>query len=313
MTAGGLVIGTVGWQDGLEPQELGDSTNDGVSLVKVTLFASPDVTKTPEGDRAQGQPILCRLSGTVVDIPRDGDQVLVAVPQTFGMVPGAATILCRIGNEWKGLKNAGPGDIVIPIPGSQGALYLRTRDGSLTFATTDDNTEAGNAVFFKIGGTSGGTNFAMRLVSPWGMVDVGPNGCFIKHASGAQLRMGQINGLPTPLDALASYAKLKGAFVKIDGTAVLLGPDIPAQTFFPCLYVQDITGPAFVPSPFASVATAMTAFSGALDEFAIAIAAATPAVAAPADALALAGEALADAFAAMAASVLASTTVRTSP
>jgi hypothetical protein len=94
---GSLELGTVGWEDGGDHY---DNQDGQPTLVKVTLFrgrnaTTDDATKTT---RAQGHRLLARVSQPMNNIPKDGTQVMVAIPAGFGLSPGAGMIIAAAGN-----------------------------------------------------------------------------------------------------------------------------------------------------------------------------------------------------------------------
>jgi hypothetical protein len=82
--------GTVGW-DGIDVHF---DTEDGVTLVRVTLVRGrhPSTPLTP--DVAQGHQVLCRIGGGMFRIPKKGTSVMVGFPTAFAGHPGAGVIVC---------------------------------------------------------------------------------------------------------------------------------------------------------------------------------------------------------------------------
>lgn len=82
--------GTVGW-DGIDPHF---DTEDGVTLVRVTLVRGrhPSTALTP--DVAQGHQVLCRIGGGLFRIPKKGTAVMVGFPTAFSTHPAAGVIVC---------------------------------------------------------------------------------------------------------------------------------------------------------------------------------------------------------------------------
>jgi hypothetical protein len=262
-----LAWGTVGWsEDGGTFYELGSAQDDGAILVRVTLFRGRDPTKPLDATKAQGSEILCKLGSNFIQIPPRLSRVLVGSPEGMGKVPGGSVIILA--------DNANPAVIGNLVDGEAGvvaalgvARVLLKKNGTIVLYTSDNNTITGNDVFLKMGPST------LTFISPWCTIECSPNGYFVKHGSGAQIRMGAINGLPAPLNVLASYAKLKAATCKVDGSSVLLGPDAPGQMFFPSIYsVDSIVGPAPTP-PFAALMSALGAYTTAVDALLAAISA----------------------------------------
>lgn len=102
--------------------------------------------------------------------------------------------------------------------GSQ-ASTLYKLDGSIIDFTTHDNTAAGRSVFSRT--FPGG----WETVNPWGRVRLDKTGFHAQHASGSRIDFGSVSGLPSPIDALASYLSLQAATVRINGSLVSIGPD----------------------------------------------------------------------------------------
>lgn len=98
------------------------------------------------------------------------------------------------------------------------ARTLLKADGSITLYTTDDNTDSGKAVWFKLHPTDG-----FSFNAPWGSFTFDQLGWRVRHAGGFTLRAGGIGGLPGPLSALGSYFNVAAAIQKYQGPMVLLG------------------------------------------------------------------------------------------
>lgn len=95
---GSIELGTVGFPSdtGTSYVDQGLASNDGYTLVNVTLFRGRDPSTPLDQSKAQGKQILCRIGGGVNRIPALGTQVVVAVPATYGDIPGAAVIISTI-------------------------------------------------------------------------------------------------------------------------------------------------------------------------------------------------------------------------
>lgn len=230
-----IELGQVGWADG-STVDLGDSTNEGNTLVHVTLFAGRDASLPLDQTQAQGQEILCQLSSQL-QLPPKGTRVTVAIPDHFGTVPGAAMIIGVATSNWQALGNLQPGEQVVQIPGCPAVMFFR-KDGTWGIKTTDSNgndttfTIAPNAISF--------TSAAIRMVGD-------QYGWRHYHLpSGAWYGIVQTAGLPSPLGALSTYFKAHAGVCKIDGTTVLLGPDSPAQVWSAAVWGLDPSpGPVF--------------------------------------------------------------------
>lgn len=90
--------GIVGWKDADEHADLGKSTtNDGHTLVRVTLHrGAPPVKKTDE-KAANGIQILCKVGGPFYWIPAKGTPVIVLFPDGDTTSPGSGVIACSDG------------------------------------------------------------------------------------------------------------------------------------------------------------------------------------------------------------------------
>jgi hypothetical protein len=82
--------GTVGW-DGVDPHF---DTEDGVTLVRVTLVRGRHPSTPLQPDVAQGYQVLCRIGGGLFRIPPKGTAVMVGFPTVFANHPGAGVIVC---------------------------------------------------------------------------------------------------------------------------------------------------------------------------------------------------------------------------
>jgi hypothetical protein len=82
--------GTVGW-DGADPHF---DTEDGVTLVRVTLVRGRHPSTPLQPDVAQGHQVLCRIGGGLFRIPKKGTAVMVGFPTAFANHPGAGVIVC---------------------------------------------------------------------------------------------------------------------------------------------------------------------------------------------------------------------------
>lgn len=220
--AGGIYDGTVGWEDGLDHFDLQDS---GVPFVKVTLFDGHNPVTQGENttpDRAKGRRVLARFNPKGEDIPDDGEHVIVAVPAKRAAVSGSAYIIGRAGPDPTWIPNRKPGEKTIYGPANQ---FIRMKkDGSVHIFTRDkpgDDVD-GKSVSFQV------RPDGFVLSHPHMRVTYGPNGGHLVHSSGARIDFSACGGLPFPLNQLASIMKLSAAMVKIEASAVEIGPDLPA-------------------------------------------------------------------------------------
>lgn len=110
-------------------------------------------------------------------------------------------------------------------PGTKGIInssagrFILKKDGSIMNYTTDDNTDNGRGIYVET------TPTGIALVTPWCRVTIGPMGFHVLHTSGARIDLGSVGGLPSPFDALASYARMEAGLVSVKGSAVSLGTD----------------------------------------------------------------------------------------
>lgn len=105
---------------------------------------------------------------------------------------------------------------------AQGRVLIKS-DGGVTIFTTSDNTEAGASVYFRVAPD------AFQFVAPWGTVKFDATGFHVLHASGANLHLGGIYGMPAPLDQISSYIKLGAGTVQAESSAMShgVGPKFP--------------------------------------------------------------------------------------
>jgi hypothetical protein len=82
--------GTVGW-DGVDAHF---DTEDGVTLVRVTLVRGRLPSTPLQPTVAQGLQVLCRIGGGLFRIPKKGTAVTVGFPTAFAAHPGAGVIVC---------------------------------------------------------------------------------------------------------------------------------------------------------------------------------------------------------------------------
>jgi hypothetical protein len=109
--------GTVGW-NGTDPHF---DTEDGVTLVRVTLVRGRHPSTPLQPDVAQGHQVLCRIGGGLFRIPKKGTAVMVGFPTAFANHPGAGVIVCTTEtspdiqfNDTKAKLDVGPDtDLVI--------------------------------------------------------------------------------------------------------------------------------------------------------------------------------------------------------
>jgi hypothetical protein len=260
---GDIAEGTVGWaSDGGNAIDLGDSPNDGNSLVRVTLFRGRDATQPPsQTGAAQGQELLCRLATTVLAVPVYGARVIVVIPQPWGMSPGGPVIICEVDPTlWKRFGNLVPGDRIIAAGAGQLVMKLGA-NGAWAVKTTIDGTPTGTNVYLQIG------PLGLAFSSPWASAVGGKQqappqaaGWFFGTAWGSALKLYGASGLPGLPASLKSIAKLTAGILKLDGSTVNAGPDVPGAQFVPTAAAQDPGGAPML----AALLTALTTFAEAV-------------------------------------------------
>jgi hypothetical protein len=151
-------------------------------------------------------------------------------PDTTGGRDRHAEVLCLRTSDglvpisWRDVRlnqafpNPEPGDVVVVGYGSN--FVKLGIDGRISVATTTDGTPQGQLVQVQLAGDG------LVVLGPWGKITYGQEGLHLLHYSGARIDLGGIGGLPPPLDALGlgSYAIVSAAMVKVQSTAVTLGP-----------------------------------------------------------------------------------------
>lgn len=87
--------GTVGWDDGSDPLDIGTETNGGRTFIRVQLFRGADPASSPDpGDgAAHGYKIKARISGPMWHVPPRGTHCLVAFPEGLVDAPGLGVII----------------------------------------------------------------------------------------------------------------------------------------------------------------------------------------------------------------------------
>lgn len=105
---------------------------------------------------------------------------------------------------------------------AQGKILLKS-NGAITIYTTDDNTADGVAVYFTVAPDG------LSFTAPWGSLKFDATGFHVKHASGAEFRMGGIGGMPAPLDQIASYIRLVAGSVSSEASVLAQGVGIGVE------------------------------------------------------------------------------------
>ena len=107
--------------------------------------------------------------------------------------------------------------------GPKGQFIRCHENGNISMLTFVDGDTDKHTMFVRLDVEEG-----FRVETPWGRITLGPNGFHVKTSGGARLDLGSISGIPSPLDALATYAKLAAAIVSVEGSAVSTGTDAGA-------------------------------------------------------------------------------------
>jgi hypothetical protein len=118
--------------------------------------------------------------------------------------------------------NIKPGETCVYAAGADGTAQGRIMlkgDGSITIFTTSDNTEDGNALYFRVSPTG------LEFVSEFGTLKFDSTGFHINHASGARFDLGGISGMPSPLDQLSSYVRMQASSLISNITCASFGAD----------------------------------------------------------------------------------------
>lgn len=213
-------LGTVGWAGQEEVTTLGTADNDGLTFVRVTLYAGKTNGDPVKKGVAQGREILCALPDGVFRIPKRGARAYVLFPAGMEEVTGAGVIVATVspGNEIR--KNVGEGDTIISATGGGQACIVIKKNGSIVFATTDDNTPTGKLVSL----TFGPTGYAFD--APIGSQVHDATGWHLKTKAGPRIDMGGVNipGLPSDVtDLVAGYCTIRAPKIKAAGAVVMLG------------------------------------------------------------------------------------------
>lgn len=129
--------GTVGWPGSPEITELGTESNDGITLVRVTLLrhGAPQGKPTADDGLANGYRCAVRPMGPFWRIPKRGERVLVVFPDGDWETPGNGVILGVVGaspskafGRKKTVLDLGEDDVVIKAGKSVTLLVENTDD-----------------------------------------------------------------------------------------------------------------------------------------------------------------------------------------
>lgn len=86
-------MGTIGWDGDSEHADLGKTTNDGTTLIKVQLFRGRDPNEPYKEGVAQGHQIWARIGGPMWYVPPKGSQCFVLFPGGFAETPGVGLLV----------------------------------------------------------------------------------------------------------------------------------------------------------------------------------------------------------------------------
>jgi hypothetical protein len=111
----------------------------------------------------------------------------------------------------------------VALVGYTGAFVRTGLDGVVSTKTTDTKTPTGRPVFYNVAPTG------FQWESPYGRMRLDTTGFHVKEHGGARLDIGSLS-MPSPLDAMSTYATLQAATVNLRGTLVNLGPDAEGVT-----------------------------------------------------------------------------------
>ncbi len=212
--SGGIELGVVDRGHLDTAHDLGDpydGGNTGVTLISVRLLRGGFATQ----ETSEAQFVQCRIGTGVNLMPNEGDRVVVAIPAGYGYSPGCPVIIAICGPNPKALPGQKPNEPVLLGPAHN---YVRMdAKGNVSLFTTDDGTETGKSVYAQI------RPDGFRFIHPYGKMTLDKTGFHVLHSSGARIDLGAIGGMPPPLDALGSYAKVSAATVSIEAAAVAVG------------------------------------------------------------------------------------------
>lgn len=92
-------MGTVGWDEVDEHAYLGGDSEDGHSLVRVTLYAGRNFSEDHKPDIAQGHQVVCHIGSSLFNIPPKGTRCIVVIPEGMEHIPAAGCIIETIGRS----------------------------------------------------------------------------------------------------------------------------------------------------------------------------------------------------------------------
>lgn len=113
--------------------------------------------------------------------------------------------------------NLQPGETVVGATAAQGRTAYKV-DGSISHATTDDNTKTGNLVMRSLAPTGEG------FTAPFGSSTHDATGWHLRTWHGAKVDIGGL-GLPAPLGAFSSNMIFSADMINVDAALLSLGRD----------------------------------------------------------------------------------------
>lgn len=233
-----VLRGTVGWDGEPSWADLGDDTNGGITLVRVTLFRGKQVGRVIKPGAAQGHQILVAIPDGIMRIPPLGAECIVVFPDGDTQTPGAGVLLCTIPRPKKnsGLyKNLKPGEVCIyggaPDDTTNPACIVIKNTGSIALKTEDPS---GNAIFMTL------TPTKWSFAGPWGTWLFDYSGVHAR-AGGAKFDMGGASGavfdaIGGAATGMGTYVTLTAANITASGYCLLGLPSVPGTYFQAGMY-----------------------------------------------------------------------------
>ncbi len=196
--------GTIGWHGDTDTSyfDKGTQDNGNVTFVRVTLYRGRNQAEPLTPEVAQGHQIVAQLATPGMGIPARNSKCTVVFPSGFAETVGGGVIVATQGDPRDAMNKA----------------FIRNEDGKVTLMTVDKTADE-HAIYLQLDPEEG-----LVFVSPWGTLTYGPKGFHLRHISGARINLGAVSGMPSPLDALGSYATISAAITHIEGSVVQVGP-----------------------------------------------------------------------------------------
>ena len=212
--------------------QIGNATDSTADSDAAELWGPPGYYGIPAAP-TQGQP-----SCQAINLKDTNHDVIVATRDT------------RDSSIYGNLK-AGERCIANGFP-NQGSLLIKS-DGSVSIATTDDNTATGNSVFTRV------SPVEHRFFSPWGSELHDQTGWHLRTWHGTKIDAGGL-GLPSALSSLGlqSYVTVTADIIHLDAAMLSLGRNT-GGTSSPVVQAVPLA------TTLALVATALTDIAVAMD------------------------------------------------